>query len=143
MENKLIANLFPTIHLFGEDRNYVLVIRKHTKQRMSNGYQMYFSSLSSVFVELFEFQVRARLSNGLNKSVEEMIKTINSTRKEILDLMKPFEQLKPEVEGQHKLVQGGIRGVDTPDMSNVSSEDVTEDKTPTLRGPIPREDMPF
>jgi len=111
MNNKLIANLFPTIHLLGEERNYILVIRKHTNQSMRNGHHMYFSSLSSAFAELFEFQVRANLSNGLNKSATEMIEIIESTRKEILDLLEPFEQLKPGVEGQLEPVQVGISGV--------------------------------
>jgi len=143
MENKLIANLFPTVHLFGDERNYILVIRKDTKQRISNGYHMYFSSLSSVFKELFEHQVRNNLANGLNKTVDEMLEVINSTRKQILALLDPLEQLKPMVEGQPELLQGGIGPVNAPKTSNVSNEEYTDDKTPTLRGPIPHSEMPF
>jgi hypothetical protein len=108
MENKLIANLFPTIHLFGDERNYVLVIRKDTGQSMRNGYHMYFSSLSSVFAELFEHQVRANLANGLDKTATEMVEIINNTRKQVLDLLTPFEQLKQEKGGQQKPAQVGI-----------------------------------
>lgn len=108
MDNKLISNLFPTVHLFGDERNYVLIIRKDVRQSMRNGYHMYFTSLSSVFVELFEHQVRANLADNMNKTVEEMIISINNTRKQILDLLAPFEQLKPKVEGQQESAQVGI-----------------------------------
>ncbi|MCX6717757.1 MAG: hypothetical protein NTU76_03745 [Candidatus Taylorbacteria bacterium] len=143
MDNKLIANLFPTVHLFGDERNYVLIIRKDVRQSMRNGYHLYFTSLSSVFAELFEHQVRTNLADNRNKTVEEMIENINNTRKQILDLLAPFEQLKPKVQGQQEPAQLGIRGVDTPKVGNVPHEDKADDKCTTLRGPIPREDMPF
>ena len=111
MDHKLISNLFPTVHLYADGRNYILIIRKDVRQAIRNGHHMYFSSLSSTFATLFEFQVRANLSNGLNKSATEMIEIIESTRKEILDLLEPFEQLKPGVEGQLEPVQVGISGV--------------------------------
>lgn len=99
MEYKLIGNLSPIIHLYADERNYVLIIRKSAKQEMRNGHHMYFLSLSRLFAELFEHQVRANLANDLDKSADEMIEIINSTRKQILDLIEPYERLREDIKG--------------------------------------------
>jgi hypothetical protein len=97
MDYTLIANFSPTVHLYADKRNYILIIRENVSQLMKNGYHTYFSSLSGVFKEIFEYKVRANLANGLDKDAKEMIKIIDDTRKYVLDLIEPYEQLKPNI----------------------------------------------
>lgn len=93
MEYKLVTNLLPTVHLFADDRQYVLVIRRSEKQSMRNGYHSYFQTLSEVFEELFNYKVRDSMADGSDKTIEEMIVIIKNTKITILEIMKPFEQL--------------------------------------------------
>jgi hypothetical protein len=97
MKYKLIANLFPTVHLFADNRNYVLVVRENTKQEMRNGYHTYSQTLADVFEEVFTFHVRDNLANGLDKTGAEMVEIIKTTRQQIHDLMKPYSELHPIV----------------------------------------------
>lgn len=99
MEQELIANISPTVHLYADKRNYVLIIRDNTKQLMRNGYHTYFSSLSEVFEEIFDYSVKINLANGLDKSMNEMIEIINQTRKQVLDIISPYEGLKQVIKG--------------------------------------------
>jgi len=94
---KLIINLSETIHVFGDERNYILIIRKDAKQAMRNGFTMYFQSLEAMFQELFTYQLKYNLADGLNKSAADMLKIITDTRKYIMDVIAPYDELRPAV----------------------------------------------
>ena len=89
-KNKLIANITPTIHLFADHRNYILITRNNTAQPMKDGYHTYFQTIAGVFNEIFTYKVKAKLANDTDKTVEEMLEIIKNTTKEIQGLIDAF-----------------------------------------------------
>jgi len=72
--------------LRADSRQYILIIERR---------YAYHACISDAFESLFEWLVRDRLLSGKEKSMKQIVKIMVETRKEILEIIKPFEHLKP------------------------------------------------
>ncbi len=93
MNQKLISHLTPTAALFADDLNYILIIRSNPTQAIRNGKKYYLRSLEDVFSELLEYKLRYSLADGQNKTAEQMLEIIQLTRREIKEIIRPFEDI--------------------------------------------------
>lgn len=93
MVHKLISHLTPTVTLLSDELNYILIIRSSTTQQLRNGRHYYFRSIEGVFSELLEYKLRYGLADGQDKTVKEMLALIKTTRREIKEIIKPFEDV--------------------------------------------------
>ncbi|MSR88002.1 MAG: hypothetical protein EXS69_02485 [Candidatus Zambryskibacteria bacterium] len=102
MEHKLIANLTPVASLWADGLNYILVIRSHPAQLIKNGRPSYHSTLEACFQYYFEYQLRFNLADGKDKTIEQILEIIKTTRMEIKQIISPFEEI---ITPQHKPVE--------------------------------------
>ncbi len=93
MSFKLISHLTPTVALLADDLNYVLIIRNNPNQLLGNGRHYFLRSLEDCFRELLEYKIRYGLGDGQDKTVEQMLEVIQTTRREMKEIIKPFEDI--------------------------------------------------
>ncbi|MDO8600551.1 MAG: hypothetical protein Q7R73_02945 [bacterium] len=91
MNQKLIAHITPTISLFADDRQYVLVIRENKKQTIVRGYHTYFLTIGECFEEVVTHMTRKNLADGKDKTLKEMVSIIENTSKEVRTLFRAIE----------------------------------------------------
>jgi len=65
---------------------YILIIK--------NRYTFH-ECISDCFEQLFGWLVKERLLGEKGKSIKEIVKIMRDTKKEILEIIEPFEHLKP------------------------------------------------
>ena len=93
MDHKLIAHITPTISIFADDCQYILVVRSNPNQSIKNGYHTYHRNIRDCFEEILSHMARFNLADGKNKSMKEITNIIESTVQEIIKIFKPFEDL--------------------------------------------------
>ena len=88
---KLITKINELISIWSDQKQYVVKIGKGSKPDY-----WYFPTLDSCFVEIFDYQCKTKLANGKNKTLRDIAEIILNTRKEILEIIAPFQELKPK-----------------------------------------------
>lgn len=90
---QLITNISPTISIYADELNYILIMKNNPKQALKNARHSYHRSLRDLFEDLFELEVRRELANNQEKTIDEMVMIIRRTKRQIQDLIRPFEEL--------------------------------------------------
>lgn len=93
MDQKLIAHITPTISLFADTRQYILVIRANPTQAIKNGYHTYHPTIGACFEEILDHMIRLNLASGRDKTMEKVATIVEKTVQEIRKIFKPFEDL--------------------------------------------------
>ncbi len=93
MEQKLIAQITPTIILLADPRQYVLVIKASPTQAIRNGYHTYHTNIGSCFEKIMTHTTRSNLATGEDKTLKEIASIVKSTTQDIRELFKSFEDL--------------------------------------------------
>lgn len=91
METKLVVKINQEISIFSDRNQYMVKICKNTKPEYS-----YFPTLDMCFQEIFDYFCKAKLANDKDKEMKEVAEIIWNTRKEILEILKPFAEVKSE-----------------------------------------------
>lgn len=95
MINKLIAHLDATTSLFADGYNYILVLKDNPNQLVKNAQQHFFGTLAECFDEFFAHKLKSNLADDRDKNISEILDIINTTRREVKDLIRPFEDIRP------------------------------------------------
>lgn len=97
---KKIIQINKKLSIWGDKDNYSIrrFLRKGKNRQtgeMENQYRAegYFGSIDLAFQDLFENMSRDKLLEGKEKTMKEIKNIILETRKEILEIMKPFKKL--------------------------------------------------
>ncbi len=98
MEYKLISHLTPTVSMFADNHQYILIVKNNSSQPLKRGHHMYFISLTGCLQEFVNRQIRSALANGADKTVSDMVRIIQKTRHEVLNLLKPFENIVSDIQ---------------------------------------------
>ena len=93
MDQKLIAHITPTISVFADRYQYVLVIRGNPAQAIRNGNHSYHQTIGACFEEILDHSVRSNLADGKDKNMKEIASIVEKTAKEIREIFRPFESL--------------------------------------------------
>ena len=89
MKTKLITKINKEITILADKHQYILRINKNSKPEY-----WHLPTLDMCFQEIFDYLCKTNLANGKNKDMEKITKIIWETRKEILEIMKPFVDIK-------------------------------------------------
>lgn len=90
---KLIAHITPTISLFADIRQYILIIRENPRQEIRNGYHTYHSTIGAVFEEILTYTTKLNLADGKNKTIEDIASIMEEIIKDTRILFRSFEEL--------------------------------------------------
>lgn len=93
MEQKLIVNISPTVSLFADELQYIVVFKANPTQLIRNGHHTYHRTLGDAFEDILSYQVKLNLADDRDKSMKEIANIIESTIQEIKALFKPFEEI--------------------------------------------------
>lgn len=93
MDQKLIAHITPTISLFADRYQYILVVKASSSQAIKNGHHTYHQTIEACFEELLSHVTRSNLGDDRNKTMQEIAGVIKRTVEEIRRIFKPFEDL--------------------------------------------------
>ena len=89
MATKLVIKINDQITISSDENQYI--VRIHNGKRAEN---RYYPTLDMCFQEIFDHLCKIRLADGKDKKMEEVAKVIKNTKKEILEIMKPFVDIK-------------------------------------------------
>jgi len=87
---KLITKINNKISIWADVHQYVVKIQKSEKSKAD---YWYLGNLTLCFQEIFEYLCKEKLADGKDKILKEIVQIILGTKKEILEIMKPFEEL--------------------------------------------------
>ncbi len=93
MDHKLIAHITPTISIFADDRQYILMVRSNPTQAIKNGYHTYHRTIGDCFEEILSHTTILNLADGKDKTMKEIAVVMEKTVKEIREIFRPFEDL--------------------------------------------------
>lgn len=83
--SNLIVKINDNISISADGNQYIV---------RTNNNSGYFGSLDACFIDIFETLVMIRLSANQKKEIGEIARIVLDTKQEILDIMKPFVDLK-------------------------------------------------
>lgn len=92
---KLVTEISEEISIFADENQFVVKVRSKPNQRFDKQETWYFPTLDICFHEIFDYFCKKKLTDGRKKSLKEIAEIILETKKEILEIMKPFVELKP------------------------------------------------
>lgn len=81
--------------IHGGALTYILFV-KSGEGAVGASHTWYYPDIDFLFLDLWKFLVRGRLATGRNITFEEIVEIVRKTKGEILEIMKPFEELKPK-----------------------------------------------
>jgi len=82
---KKVVQINEDIAIWSDSKQYILRIRgQHSR---------YFPELENCFQDMFDYICKKKLSEGKTKTMEQTVKIIKDTKKEIKDIIKPFTKL--------------------------------------------------
>ena len=92
MKTKLITKINNKIIILADKHQYIVKISKGSKPEY-----WHLPTIDMCFQEIFDYLCKTNLASGKNKDMEKIAKIIWKTRKEILEIMKPFVDIKNKV----------------------------------------------
>jgi hypothetical protein len=90
---KLIVKVSDDIEIYSDIKSYIV---KVTMEGNRQPECWYFGSLTACFRNIFDHLCKERLTTGNEKDMKEVAKICLDTKKEILKIMSPFEDLSKE-----------------------------------------------
>lgn len=91
---KLIIKINEGISIFADERQYIVKIKTTPEQRFDKQETWYLSTLDMCFQEIFDYLCKKRLADNKNKTLAEVREILIETKREILEIMRPFTELK-------------------------------------------------
>lgn len=88
---QLITKINDKISIWADAAQYVVKIQKGKSSKPD---LWYLGCLSECFQEIFEYLCKERLGDDKDKIIKEVAQIILDTKKEILEIMRPFEELE-------------------------------------------------
>ena len=107
MTMKLICKINERISIWADEHQYVVRIQTNPNQKIKHADSSYFSTLEACFDEIFDHLCRSRLADGQDKDLKEIAKIILMTKKEIMEIMRPFTELKTDLKGRQEVAEVG------------------------------------
>lgn len=94
---KLAIKINKRISIKGYKHGYAVVVKRDPKHDDRHADVWYYSTLEACFEEIFDYLVRKRISNGKNKTMLDIAKTIRRTKKEIWKILEPLRFVCPKL----------------------------------------------
>ena len=91
---KLITKINEEITIFADEHQYIVKVKTRPNQRVDKQVTWYFPTLDMCFQEIFDYLCKKRLADNENKTLNEVRNTILETKREILEIMEPFVDVK-------------------------------------------------
>ena len=92
---KLITKINKKISIWADENQYIVRIQRDKNPDMKHSENWYLPTLDMCFQEIFDYLCKKRLSQGKEKSLEEVRDITLKTKEEISEIMKPFTEVKP------------------------------------------------